>query len=547
MTDLTLRYILLGEDKSASSTASKVGGAFSKMGATIGGEFGTLLETIGQKFDALDGKQASFGQKLMGAGGLSAGIGTALSLIGSADKQAEDQLKAAVDASGNSFEDYKGKIDDAIKKQEGFNHSAVDTQGALQKLTQATNDPQKALNEMGLVADLAAAKHISLSDAAGMVAKILNGGGQKALKEFGVSLTKNKDGTVDATGALEKLGQKLDGQADASVDNFAGKIGVLRTKLGDWTAHMGEQFGPALQAAGVAIMATGTIVEIFTARQAAAALATDADTVAQSGSTIAKVAGTVATGAAAAATGVWTAAQWLLNAALDANPIGLIVLAIAALVGGIILAYNKVGWFHDGVDTAMKGIQIAFGWITDAASTAWNWIKDHWQLILDILTGPFGIAVGLIAGHWDSIKSGAKTLIDDIKNGFSVVSDIISAPFRAAFNIIKSAWNSTVGGVGFTIPGWVQYIPGMGGLANASFTIPRMASGGIVSSPTLALIGEAGPEAVVPLSGGGFGGPTIHIHTNAVVTDGRSLAQMVDTAFAEASRRGWRPTSVAVS
>lgn len=46
--------------------------------------------------------------------------------------------------------------------------------------------------------------------------------------------------------------------------------------------------------------------------------------------------------------------------------------------------------------------------------------------------------------------------------------------------------------------------------------IPAMASGGIVTEPTLALIGEAGPEAVVPLSGGGgssvsFGGDTLHI------------------------------------
>ena len=71
---------------------------------------------------------------------------------------------------------------------------------------------------------------------------------------------------------------------------------------------------------------------------------------------------------------------------------------------------------------------------------------------------------------------------------------------------IKWLWNTTVGGFGFEIPSWVPLVGGK------SFSIPEMAKGGIVRSPTVALLGEAGPEAVVPLGGAGFGNVTIQVY-----------------------------------
>jgi acid phosphatase family membrane protein YuiD len=67
----------------------------------------------------------------------------------------------------------------------------------------------------------------------------------------------------------------------------------------------------------------------------------------------------------AAVTKGWAIAQKLLNGSLRANPIGLVVTALALLVGGAILAYRKVKWFHDGVNAAWKGIRVA-------TSFAWN-------------------------------------------------------------------------------------------------------------------------------------------------------------------------------
>jgi phage-related protein len=74
---------------------------------------------------------------------------------------------------------------------------------------------------------------------------------------------------------------------------------------------------------------------------------------------------TLAQKAAAVAAKVWAAGQWLLNAALSANPIGLVVVALGALVAGVILAYKHSETFRSIVQAAWQGIQTA-------VSVAWN-------------------------------------------------------------------------------------------------------------------------------------------------------------------------------
>jgi hypothetical protein len=83
------------------------------------------------------------------------------------------------------------------------------------------------------------------------------------------------------------------------------------------------------------------------------------------------------------------------------------------------------------------------------------------------------------------------------------VADVISAPFKAAFRAVAGLWNNTIGKLSFTVPSWV---PGLGGKGFDVPDIPVLGDGGIVRGPTLAMIGERGPEAVIPLSrAGGMG------------------------------------------
>jgi hypothetical protein len=111
-------------------------------------------------------------------------------------------------------------------------------------------------------------------------------------------------------------------------------------------------------------------------------------------------------------------------------PIFLIIAAVAALVAIIIVAYKNSDTFRRIVDAAFRAVQAA-------AAFAWNWIKANWPLLLAIITGPIGIAVLVIARHWDAIKSGASAVIGWFRSSWDALQAIIVAPFTAAWSAIS--------------------------------------------------------------------------------------------------------------
>jgi hypothetical protein len=152
--------------------------------------------------------------------------------------------------------------------------------------------------------------------------------------------------------------------------------------------------------------------------------------------------------AIAAAIGAVAAAIVVTNIAMALNPFSLIAAGVALLIVALVAAYNKFEWFRDGVNAIVNTV------------------------------------IGFFAGMVNA-AIGAVNAIISAYNSIPLLPDIPKAP---------------------TIP-----VPQLGGQAASAVVakkIPRLAEGGIVSSPTLALIGEAGPEAVVPLdrmqSGGGI-------------------------------------------
>ena len=166
------------------------------------------------------------------------------------------------------------------------------------------------------------------------------------------------------------------------------------------------------------------------------------------GATAKTLAYAAASGVVRAATLAWIGVQWLLNAALNANPIGIAVVAIAALVGGIILAYKKSETFRNIVHAVWNGIKTAVSatvnWFTQ---TAWpaikgfftkigdvvgkvvGFIKRNWKLLLAIITGPIGLAVMLVTKNFDKIKAVATTVKDWISEKFTQVKDWVVGKF----------------------------------------------------------------------------------------------------------------------
>jgi hypothetical protein len=180
----------------------------------------------------------------------------------------------------------------------------------------------------------------------------------------------------------------------------------------------------------------------------------------------------------------FTGSMALLNAVMAANPIVLVVLAVAALVAGLIIAYQKVGWFRDGVDAAFNGV-------LSVAKSVFGWIKGNWPLLLGVLTGPFGLAVGLIIKHFDKIKNAAKSVVEAIKGVFSglpaALGSIISGAGPAIGDALKSAVKSA-------LPGPLAKLLATGGVIAAQ-------TGLTAGSGKNVLVGERGPEMLTLPSG----------------------------------------------
>jgi len=120
----------------------------------------------------------------------------------------------------------------------------------------------------------------------------------------------------------------------------------------------------------------------------------------------------------------------------------------------------------------------------------------------------FDIVRKIVDTVFDAMLAGGKAVFNGLTTYFTSVFNI----YKDLFNGIAKLWNSTVGKLSFNIPSWV---PGIGGKGFSVPNIPYLAEGGIVTGPTLAMIGERGPEAVIPLSGrnSGMGGNyTININ-----------------------------------
>lgn len=206
-------------------------------------------------------------------------------------------------------------------------------------------------------------------------------------------------------------------------------------------------------------------------------------------SVVGMVAQRVAMVAVRTATLVWVAAQWLLNVALTANPIGLVIVAIAALIAIIVIIATKTTWFQ----TAWKAMVKAVG-------IAWDWIKARviegfkaWMAIIALVIDWFKRLGARIMSDVGKVISFIIGLPGRIKSAFANLAEIISAPFKAAFNRIADLWNGTVGKLSFSVPGWV---PGLGGKSFSLPKLPHLDTGGFVRSDGLAVIHKG--ETVMP-------------------------------------------------
>ena len=200
-----------------------------------------------------------------------------------------------------------------------------------------------------------------------------------------------------------------------------------------------------------------------------------------------------------------------------------------------------------GKITALPGAlaRLAVEWVTG--------LKDLGGSVIDWVASG---ATGLASAIWQNIKGFAKALWEDlqsikdavvnigegllgwIKSGITAAGEGIAGVLKGAVNVVIGALNTAISGINKSIDllnkvnpfDDVPHIP----------SIPKLATGGIVTRPTLALVGEAGPEAVIPLnraSGMGMGGNiTINVQAG-LVSSPDQVGQQIIEAIQSAQRR----------
>jgi TP901 family phage tail tape measure protein len=138
----------------------------------------------------------------------------------------------------------------------------------------------------------------------------------------------------------------------------------------------------------------------------------------------------------ATTTRLWSGAQALLNATLLINPVGLIIIAITALVAGFILAYKHVGWFRNAVDAAWSGIKTAIAavvnWIT---GTIWPSLQRAWD---GIAGGAMWLWHNAILPAWNGIKTAISVVVAAVKTYIGLVV----AEFRLIAGVATWLWRN---------------------------------------------------------------------------------------------------------
>jgi hypothetical protein len=315
---------------------------------------------------------------------------------------------------------------------------------ALAGLVRATGSVSEAQKLATAAMDLAAQKGVPLASVTKTLEKAY-GGNLKALAKLAPEYRQMIEDGASFEDVMYAIGTATGGAATTAANTAQGQFKRLSISLQETKESIGAALMPAIQS----VLPVLSSLANFAAENSTAFLAV--------AGVIGTLAGVILAYNAylklqAAYTIAATVATAAFNLVMSLNPIALVVIAIAALIAGLVLAYKKFEGFRNIIDSVFSVIQT-------------------------VVSG----SISVIKGYFETLY------------GF----------YKGIFNGIATLWNNTVGKLSFKVPSWV---PGLGGKGFDVPNIPMLAEGGIVTSATLAMIGEKGPEAVIPLRSYGADG-----------------------------------------
>ena len=425
----------------------------------------------------------------------------------------EDALTAAADAAAY----YDRSLDDTTEQLMSFLKGNYENDAALGLSTTEATRNAAAMEQFGKeFNDLTEIQKQQTLLSMVTDAQALSGAMGQASRE--------SDGLENVMGNLSEVGRQIQGNIGAPVlEAIIPAIQEITNSLMQWTEGVDwTAFGNAVSGFITGIIDNGPTIISIIAGIAAGFVAWNVVTMIQ-GVVSAINAFKIANEGA-------SIAQLALNAAMNANPIGIIVTAITALITiiGTLWATNED--FRNAVVEIWENIKAAFveaweaieaAWsVASAYFTAiWNAIKvtfapvveylsgifsDAWESVKHIFIGVIDFIAGVFTGDWERAWDGIKNIFTGIWNG------IVSVLERAVNLIIKGInWLiSQLNKVSFTLPDWVPVIGGNSFGFNipsiSEISIPRLATGSVIppNREFLAVLGDnkQETEVVSPLS-----------------------------------------------
>lgn len=222
--------------------------------------------------------------------------------------------------------------------------------------------------------------------------------------------------------------------------------------------------------------------------------------------------------------GIARAAWMALNITMAANPIGIVIALVAALVAGLVYFFTQTetgrkawGVFTDFLKSAGKNavdfIVNAFSAITGFFTGLWDgikgifngfidFVKNNWFIILlAVFTGGLALIVGAVVRNWDSIKQFTSNLINSVVGFFNSLPGKVGAAFDSAKNTAVNIWSA--------IPGWFSgIINSIGNIAKNVISYFRDAFNGAVNAIKSINWGGIGMDIIKGIGNGiaGMGG-----------------------------------------
>jgi TP901 family phage tail tape measure protein len=422
----------------------------------LSGTLAVITDAIGKKFPA---GSAQYNAAMSDIVGGTRGMAAALSLTGGNAKTYTDNIKkiggttAEADGSVKGFSETSQDLNNKLAGI-GATFEALGIRlgtALIPMLTDATTNFMNMFNYLSthqsVLIALAVVVGGVLSVAMGAFFLKMATGMVSTIASYGKMVGSLVKGAVTVVAGFGDMAKGM-GDAMGGLEGAYGKMGAF----GGQIAGLAGKFGGAISAAG----SFGKEMVVNSAKAVASAAATSAAWVATNaklaagfalstakmiGQTVAAAALKVGELAVAAADAVMTGAQWLLDAALAANPIGLVIIALVALVGGFVLAYNKVGWFKDFINGAFKLIQVVVGAVV------------QWFV---------GTVVQWFTQTWNSITAGVQLLYSIFSAYFQLIQSVVSAVVGWFMGTVVGSFQSAMSMIGSAVNGGISFFQSFG-------------------------------------------------------------------------------------